>query len=187
MLAGPNPFHGTNSSLDVLSGFTGGAVSFTDTYSNATFSSLGLTPGSYTWSWSSDSVVLNIGALVGARADVGVVDDRGTRLLPDRPGLEETGGLEASALMRWGRSARGRGAWLGDGTSTQLVINPSGDTGFQPYEAAGALTFTLDSAINDPNQTTVAFLNATGTLTVSSRHRFSHTQSAPTCNFSAAT
>jgi hypothetical protein len=43
-------------------------------------------------------------------------------------------------------------------------INPGGDTGFQPYEAAGALTFTLDSAIDDPNQTTVAFTNATGTL-----------------------
>jgi hypothetical protein len=43
-------------------------------------------------------------------------------------------------------------------------INPGGDTGFQPYEAAGALSFTLDSAINDPNHTTVAFTNATGTL-----------------------
>jgi PEP-CTERM motif len=48
--------------LEIVSGFTGGAVSFTDTYSDATFSSLGLTPGSYTWSWSSDSVVLNIPA-----------------------------------------------------------------------------------------------------------------------------
>ncbi len=48
--------------LEIVDNFTGGAVSFTDTYSNATFSSLGITPGSYTWSWSSDSVVLNIPA-----------------------------------------------------------------------------------------------------------------------------
>jgi hypothetical protein len=43
-------------------------------------------------------------------------------------------------------------------------INPGGDTGFQPYEAVGALTFTLDPSINDPSQTTVPFANVTGTL-----------------------
>ncbi len=68
-------------------------------------------------------------------------------------------------------------AHAGDVTFTQNVvadfefdilggtpINPGGDTGFQPYEAAGALTFTLGPAINDPNQTAVAFTNVTGTL-----------------------
>ena len=43
-------------------------------------------------------------------------------------------------------------------------INPGLATGFQPYEAIGALTFTLDSSINDPSQTTVPFTNVTGTL-----------------------
>jgi MYXO-CTERM domain-containing protein len=43
-------------------------------------------------------------------------------------------------------------------------INPGPATGFQPYEAFGALTFTLDSSINDPTQTTVPFTNVTGTL-----------------------
>jgi hypothetical protein len=43
-------------------------------------------------------------------------------------------------------------------------INPGPATGFQPYEAFGALTFTLDSSINDPSQTTVPFTNVTGTL-----------------------
>jgi hypothetical protein len=43
-------------------------------------------------------------------------------------------------------------------------INPGPATGFQPYEAFGALTFTLGSSINDPTQTTVPFTNVTGTL-----------------------
>jgi hypothetical protein len=43
-------------------------------------------------------------------------------------------------------------------------INSGGDTGFQPYAAEGALTFTLDSSINNPAQTTVPFTNVTGTL-----------------------
>ena len=37
-------------------------------------------------------------------------------------------------------------------------------TGWVDYEAAGALTFTIDSAINDPNQTTVQILDVKGTL-----------------------
>jgi hypothetical protein len=37
-------------------------------------------------------------------------------------------------------------------------------TGWVNYEAAGALTFTIDSAINDPSQTTVKILDVTGTL-----------------------
>ena len=41
-------------------------------------------------------------------------------------------------------------------------INPGPDTGYLPYEAVGALTFTLDAAINDPTQTTVAIKDATG-------------------------
>jgi hypothetical protein len=43
-------------------------------------------------------------------------------------------------------------------------INPGPATGFQPYEAFGALTFTLGSSINDPTQMTVPFTNVTGTL-----------------------
>jgi hypothetical protein len=43
-------------------------------------------------------------------------------------------------------------------------INPGPATGFQPYEAMGALTFTLAPALNDPSQTTVPFTNVTGTL-----------------------
>ena len=43
-------------------------------------------------------------------------------------------------------------------------INPGGATGFLPYEAFGALTFTLPSSINDPTQTTVPFTNPTGIL-----------------------
>lgn len=46
------------------------------------------------------------------------------------------------------------------------VFDPStgAPTGWVNYEAAGALTFTIDSAINDPSQTTVQILNVTGTL-----------------------
>jgi PEP-CTERM motif len=46
------------------------------------------------------------------------------------------------------------------------VLNPStgAPTGWVNYEAAGALTFTIDSAINDPSQTTVQILNVTGVL-----------------------
>jgi hypothetical protein len=44
-------------------------------------------------------------------------------------------------------------------------INPGPATGFQPYEAVGALNFTLDSSLNDPSHpTTVPFTNVTGTL-----------------------
>lgn len=37
--------------LFVPQGYSGGQLSATDTYSNATFASLGLTPGTYTWTW----------------------------------------------------------------------------------------------------------------------------------------
>lgn len=44
---------------------SGNSLSDTSTYENATFSSLGVTPGTYTWTWGSgadaDSFVLNIG------------------------------------------------------------------------------------------------------------------------------
>ncbi len=43
-------------------------------------------------------------------------------------------------------------------------INPGPATGFLPYEAIGNLTFTVDSAINDPSQTSAAITNVTGTL-----------------------
>src|SRR5262245_60814797 len=44
-------------------------------------------------------------------------------------------------------------------------INPGPDTGYLPYEAVGSISFTLDSAINDPSQTTVAITNAVGSFT----------------------
>ena len=46
------------------------------------------------------------------------------------------------------------------------VLNPSNGmpTGWVNYEAAGALTFTIDAAINDPSQTTVQILDVKGTL-----------------------
>ena len=43
-------------------------------------------------------------------------------------------------------------------------INPGGPTGFLPYQAVGALTFTLDSSIIDPGATTVPIKDATGGL-----------------------
>ncbi len=45
-----------------------------------------------------------------------------------------------------------------------LDPNTGMPTGWVNYEAAGALTFTIDSAINDPTQTTVQITNVTGTL-----------------------
>ena len=46
------------------------------------------------------------------------------------------------------------------------VFNPNTGmpTGWVNYEAAGALTFTIDAAINHPSQTTVQILDVTGTL-----------------------
>jgi hypothetical protein len=47
---------------------SGSALSDTSTYDNATFNSLGVTPGTYVWTWGSganaDSFTLNIGAAV---------------------------------------------------------------------------------------------------------------------------
>jgi hypothetical protein len=53
--------------LDLPSGYVSGSpLSATSTWSGASFSSLGLTPGSYTWTWGTgahaDSFTLNIGA-----------------------------------------------------------------------------------------------------------------------------
>jgi hypothetical protein len=46
------------------------------------------------------------------------------------------------------------------------VFDPSTGmpTGWVNYEAAGTLTFTIDSAVNDPSQTTAQILDVTGTL-----------------------
>lgn len=41
---------------------SGASLSGSNTYSGKTIAGLNMTPGSYTWSWSSDSVVLNISA-----------------------------------------------------------------------------------------------------------------------------
>jgi len=56
-----------NNVLDLPSGYVSGSpVSATSAWSGASFSSLGLTPGSYTWTWGTgahaDSFTLNIGA-----------------------------------------------------------------------------------------------------------------------------
>ncbi len=56
----------SSSYLEVPQGYTsGGQLSSTDTYSGATFSSLGLTPGTYTWNWgtgaNADFLTVNIG------------------------------------------------------------------------------------------------------------------------------
>ena len=59
-----NGFGGTPT-LFVPQGYSGGQLSATDTYSNATFVSLGLTPGTYTWTWgigaTADSLTVQIG------------------------------------------------------------------------------------------------------------------------------
>jgi hypothetical protein len=57
---------GLRGALMVPSGYVSGAhLSATDTYANQTFSSLGLTPGTYTWTWGhgahADSLTLQIG------------------------------------------------------------------------------------------------------------------------------
>jgi PEP-CTERM motif len=59
--------YGSLGYLEVPQGYTSGAsLSATDTYSGETFSSLGLTPGTYTWTWgtgaNADSLTVNIGA-----------------------------------------------------------------------------------------------------------------------------
>jgi PEP-CTERM motif len=56
-----------NNVLDLPSGYiSGSALSATSTWSGESFSSLGLTPGSYAWTWGTgahaDSFTLNIGA-----------------------------------------------------------------------------------------------------------------------------
>jgi PEP-CTERM motif len=65
---------GTGSAFGIESGYllvpvayvSGQSLSATDTYSGATFSSLGLTPGTYTWTWgtgaNADSFTVQIGA-----------------------------------------------------------------------------------------------------------------------------
>ncbi len=44
-------------------------------------------------------------------------------------------------------------------------INPGPESGFVLYQAVGALTFTVNSSINDPGATTVPITNVQGTLT----------------------
>lgn len=51
---------GLNVPLNYVSGST---LTGSMTFANATFTSLGLTPGSYVYTWASDSVVLNIQAI----------------------------------------------------------------------------------------------------------------------------
>ena len=52
----------------IPSGYVSGSpLAATTTWTGQTFASLGLTPGTYTWAWAADSVVVNIGAAtVGA-------------------------------------------------------------------------------------------------------------------------
>lgn len=50
--------------VTVPAGYVSGtALSSTSTYSGQTLASLGLIPGSYTWSWANDSLTLNIAAI----------------------------------------------------------------------------------------------------------------------------
>lgn len=62
-LVGPGPFQ-TNT-LIVPDGYSSGSPLGVSamTFSGATFASLGLTPGIYTWSWSGDSITLDIGGV----------------------------------------------------------------------------------------------------------------------------
>jgi hypothetical protein len=50
--------------LIVPTGFTGGTLSGTSTYASTTFAGLGLSAGTYTWTWSNDSVTVRIGQSV---------------------------------------------------------------------------------------------------------------------------
>jgi hypothetical protein len=58
--------------IGVASGTTTGSVTGSISFSNTTFSALGLTEGSYLWSWPEDSVRLNIGAAVPVPATLGL-------------------------------------------------------------------------------------------------------------------
>jgi hypothetical protein len=55
------------STILVPAGYTSGILNATDTYAGQTFSSLGLTPGTYTWTWGTgvhaDSLTVQIGAV----------------------------------------------------------------------------------------------------------------------------
>jgi hypothetical protein len=74
---------GINGNFGVLfvpKGYVSGAsLTSTDTWSNASFASLGMTPGTYTWTWgtgmNADSLILQIGA---ASATNGVPDSGST-------------------------------------------------------------------------------------------------------------
>jgi hypothetical protein len=66
---------GIGGSLLVPAGYiSGSALSDTSTYDNQTFSGLGVTPGTYVWTWSSDSFTLDIpGAAVPEPSSLGLL------------------------------------------------------------------------------------------------------------------
>jgi hypothetical protein len=65
------------SGLFVPQGYvSGGALSSSSTYNNATFDSLGVTPGTYVWSWgdgTNQSIMLHIGAVPDAGSTVSLL------------------------------------------------------------------------------------------------------------------
>jgi hypothetical protein len=84
--------YGNTGALEVPQGYTSGTpLSATDTYSVATFISLGLTPGTYTWNWGT-----------GANADFFTVNI-GTASVPEPCSLVLSGIAVAGVMAYMGR------------------------------------------------------------------------------------
>lgn len=85
----------SHDTLYVPVGYAGGALSSTQTFNNRTLVGMGLTPGTYTWSWSSDSYRVVIGT-------VEVTD------LPEPASVILLGVPAVGMMLRTGRRDRGR-------------------------------------------------------------------------------
>jgi hypothetical protein len=74
--------------LYVPQGYTSSSsLANTATWTGTTFSSLGLTPGTYTWTWGSDSMVLQIGAPAPTVSNVPTLSEWGLIALTGLMGL----------------------------------------------------------------------------------------------------